>query len=166
MRAGNRTHQAVVIAEGPELCSLLRNAGALVVETGSLVQSIAAVAVHDPHRDPAADAAAMASAAAGMRTGSIEYARGCGAEAGTTSLAGLVGGQVIAGGGQVAEVLREVLAALLRPDTELVTLVRGAAAEPGLDGRAADLVREFSPRAEVTCYDGGMASAVLLIGAE
>ncbi len=59
-----------------------------------------------------------------------------------------------------------VLGRLAGPETELLTLVTGQGADPIAGRLAAGQVAAIAPAAEVVCYDGGMASAVLLIGAE
>jgi uncharacterized protein len=59
-----------------------------------------------------------------------------------------------------------VIDRLIGPETELLTLLTGQEAGPGAGQLAADHVAAVAPAVEVVCYDGGMASAVLLIGAE
>ncbi len=130
-----------------------------VIEIGSPVQSLAALAVHDPGRDPHADLAAMRRAAAGMRWGAVTQPAG-------EPCAGQIAGQVAATGTSLAEVTAAVIDRLLSPETELLTLVAGQAASPGIVRGAADHVAVVAPAVEVVCYDGGMAGTVLLIGAE
>jgi len=153
-----------------------------VVEIGSQIQAIAALAVHDPGRDQAADVAVMRRAVAGMSWASIEMdlagggsavagqdgvaaARGGHAERGGC-LVGRAGGETVATGPDQRAVTAEVIGRLLGPGAELVTIVTGAEAGPGLGAWAAERAATLAPAAEVTRYDGGMPATVLLIGVE
>jgi hypothetical protein len=102
--------------------------------------------VHDPLRDRADDVAAMRRAVAGMRWATVAAADGDGPDQ------------------AAAAVARADL--LLEPGTEMLTLVTGQAAEPALGAVVAEHVASVAPAVDVVCYDGGMTSAVLLIGAE
>jgi dihydroxyacetone kinase-like predicted kinase len=116
-----------------------------VVEIGSAVQAIAALAVHDPARDARADAEAMRRAVAGMRWASVS--------------------DEMPGPDQVPAAISAV-DELATPGTELITVLLGQAAGPEIGPAVASHVAAAAPAAEVVCYDGGMTSAVLLIGAE
>jgi hypothetical protein len=48
----------------------------------------------------------------------------------------------------------------------MLTLVAGREAGPGLAGSVAGYVAGRAPGVEVVCYDGGMSSSLLQIGAE
>lgn len=133
----------------------------LTVQIASPVQALAALAVHDPRRDITHDAAAMRRAVAGMRYAAVTT----GLQAGP-DIVGSVGDEIVAAGTDQAAVARSVIDRLLADGAELVTLVGGASAEPGLTDLAAAHACRRLPEAEITCYDGGMASAILLIGAE
>ncbi len=133
-----------------------------VVEIGCQIQMLAALAVHDPERDLADDVAAMRRAVAAMRYASVgPSAAGTG-----TDLVGRIGDEEVLRGGDQVAVATAVIDRLLASSAELVTLLSGQAAEPGLADLAAAHVRRISPAAEVVCYDGGMSGAVMLIGAE
>ena len=161
---------------GPEDLAARWPAGWPVVEIASPVQAIAALAVHDPRREQQADATAMRRAVAGMRWASVsaeEVPVPSQAGGGSSPLAGhargLIGrvcGEVVASGVDPLGVSVEVIGRLLDPGTELITIVAGAAAEPGLPARAAEHAAALAPNADVTCYSGGMTSALLLVGAE
>ena len=69
-------------------------------------------------------------------------------------------------GADQGSVARTVIDLLLAQGAELVTLLTGHAAEPGLGELAAARAAAAAPAAEIACYDGGMTGAVLLIGAE
>ncbi len=117
-----------------------------MIEIGSPVQSLAALAVHDPLRDQADDVVAMRRAVAGMRWATVAPADGDNP-------------------GQAAAAVAQA-DLLLEPGTEMLTLVTGQAAEPALAAVVAEHVASVAPTVDVVCYDGGMTSAVLLIGAE
>jgi dihydroxyacetone kinase-like predicted kinase len=144
-RAGQAAGPAVLIAQPGPLASQWP-AGWPVIEIGCPVQSLAALAVHDPLRDRADDVAAMRRAVAGMRWATVAAADGDGPDQ------------------AAAAVARADL--LLEPGTEMLTLVTGQAAEPALGAVVAEHVASVAPAVDVVCYDGGMTSAVLLIGAE
>jgi hypothetical protein len=151
-----------------------------VIDVHSPVQALAAVAVHDPERDFGQDAVAMAAAAAAMRYASVRPAgagvrpagagvRPAGAAGG--GIVGLIGEDVAvrgAGQGEVAMQLADALLADARPGggAELVTLVQGEQAEPGLAELVARHLRQAGPAVQIDCYDAGPADIFLLIGAE
>ena len=139
-----------------------------VLEVECLVQSLAALAVHDPGRDQDADLGAMRNAVAGMRWASMSLAQDAMAtrRPGTGLLVGRVAGQVAVCGADQAAVAIALSEQLLAADPEMITLVTGRAAEPELGAAVAGQLAARAPGVEVVCYDGGMTSAVLLIGAE
>ncbi len=157
----------VVIPNGNHVASLARAAAARLGDEGIEVsvilarfplQALAALAVHDPQRDFRADVAAMSRAAAGMRYGSVI---GPGPE---DRFAGLDGEEERV----VAEAQRDAAAilatTLLARGGELMTLMEGAGAEPGLARFVADEASRSRPWVEVVCYDGGPVP--LMIGVE
>jgi len=160
------THVAVV-PNADRMAGLARAAAARLGDEGiavsviparSPLQGVAALAVHDPGREFAADVAAMGRAAAGMRCGSVVGPDAAG------RYRGLEGDQVrviAAAQGQAAITLADVL---LSGGGELVTLMEGAGAEPGLARLVADEIGPAWPGVEIACYDGGPAP--LLIGVE
>lgn len=158
---------------------LARESGILVavVPTRSAPQGLAAVAVADPTRSFADDVANMAEAAGSTRWGQVLIAD---REAATTAgicrpgdVLGLLDGDVvlIAPGGaeaaadssdRVEQVARQLLSRLLGSGGELVTLLSGQAAAPGLLERLSDHVAALAPHVEVAGYDGGQACPLLL----
>ncbi|NUP52047.1 MAG: dihydroxyacetone kinase, partial [Catenulispora sp.] len=134
------------------------------------VQAIAALAVHEPARRFDADVVAMTAAATATRYGAIEVAA---TEAWT--MAGVCRpGQVLGhvendvaliGDGQ-AEAAAAVLERMLSVGGEMVTLVVGAGAEPGVPEAVADRLRELHPVVDVVVYEGGQTGYPLLIGVE
>jgi uncharacterized protein len=133
------------------------------------------VAVHDPHRDLHDDAAAMSRAAAAMRYARVSQAGGDsdgdgdgpGADAGPGArIVGRVADDVAVRGASQGEVAIAVAGLLLAGGADLVTLLAGERADPGLVQQVAGHVRQAYPAAELACYDGGPADSFLLIGAE
>lgn len=132
-----------------------------VLEPGSEIQLLAALAVHDPRHDQDADLAAMSRAVADMRWGSVRRDSG-----GGNRFAGTLAGELVTEGQADAGVAVAVTDLLLSGDTEMLTLVTGQGARPGLAGLVARHVAQRAPGVEVICYDGGMSDSLLLIGAE
>jgi DAK2 domain fusion protein YloV len=141
-----------------------------VVRTRSAVQVIAALAVHEPDRDPARDLLEMSTAAAACRHGLVEIAEGDGVTSAGRCRAGdvlgHVDGDVAIIGSRLAEVAGQVVDLLLGGGGELVTLVSGAPAAPELVREVAAGIRARRPDVDVTTYDGGQPSAYLLVGVE
>jgi DAK2 domain fusion protein YloV len=129
-----------------------------VIPATSPLQGIAALAVHDPQRGFRADVAAMSQAAAGMRYGSVT---GPGPDGGYV---GRDGDEVRVTAGAQGEAAAALAGVLLSGGGELVTLMEGAGAEPGLARGVADHIGQASPGLEVVCYGGGPVP--LLIGVE
>ena len=141
-----------------------------VLLAGSEAQLLAALAVHDSGRDREADLAAMSRAISCMRWAGVRRRDpGQGdppSPGGPEPFLGVVAGAVVLAGREEAGVALAVTDLLLEPGTEMLTLVAGREAGPGLAGSVADYVAGRAPGVEVVCYDGGMASSLLQIGAE
>jgi DAK2 domain fusion protein YloV len=160
------THVAV-IPNGERVAGLARAAAARLGDEGievaviaarSPLQGLAALAVHDPERGFQADVAAMGRAAAGMRSGSVvgPGPGGC--------FRGLDGDEVRVTAAAPGEAAAALAAELLAPGAELVTLMEGEGAQPGLARLVAGEIARARPGVEVVCYDGGPVP--LLIGVE
>ena len=138
--------------------------------TGSMVQGLAALAVHDPVRAAVDDGYAMARAAAGARRGSVRVAAQTALTwAGTCRPGdglGLAGEEVLV----VAEDLRAaaigLVDLLLGSGGELVTVLLGAGAEPSIAEELAGHVHRHHPGADVVSYRTGHRGDALLIGVE
>jgi DAK2 domain fusion protein YloV len=141
-----------------------------VVPTRSPVQALAALAVRDPQRSFADDVIAMAEAAGACRYGEVCTAqRDAFTVAGQCragDLLGLVDGEVHVIGGDLAEVSRRLLDRMLGGGGELVTLVLGADAPPGLEGDLRGHVHRTWPFIELQSYAGGQPRYHLLAGVE
>ena len=150
-------------------------AGARPVRVASVpakasVQGIAALAVHEPARRFDADVVAMTAAAGATRHGAIEIAR---TEAWTMAgvchpgqVLGHIEHDVALIGDEPAGTAGAVLDRMLSAGGEMVTLVVGDGAAPGLPEAVADYLRERHPLVDVVVYDGGQPRYPLMIGVE
>jgi len=163
-------HEAVAQSAALELRTVGRRVA--IIPTHSVVQGVAAVAVHDPARSFTDDVVAMTAAAGATRHGGVTRAE---REAMTSAgichpgeILGLVEGDIALIGPDPLSVACDLVDRMLSAGGEIVTLVWGS--DP-FDGRElADGVREHLHRArrdvEVTIYDGGQQHYPLLIGVE
>ncbi|HEY5833643.1 dihydroxyacetone kinase, partial [Streptomyces sp.] len=141
-----------------------------LIPTRSPVQGLAALAVHEPSRRFDEDVVAMTSAA-----GATRYAELAIAEHRSWTMAGvcqagdvlgLIDGDVAVIGAGLAETAATVLDRMLAAGGELVTLVLGAAAPPGLADRVEAHVRDRHLAVDTVTYEGGHHSCPLIIGVE
>lgn len=141
-----------------------------VVPTKSVVQGLAALAVHDDDRYFGDNVMAMADAAAGTRYAEVGVAvREALTMAGTCrpgDVLGMVGADVVTIGRSILEVTMTLLDMLLATGGELVTLVVGRRAPDGLaDDLRADLgVRH--PEVDLVVLPGGHPDHPVLLGVE
>ena len=141
-----------------------------VVPTRSPVQALAALAVRDDARRFEDDVVAMAEAAGACRWAEVSRAS---REALTMAgrcragdVLGLIEGEVTLIGPELAGVGAELLDRLLGGGGELVTLLFGADAPPGLEPALRAHLTASWPFVEVRGYDGGQPVYPLLIGVE
>lgn len=141
-----------------------------VVPARTTVQALAALAVLDPARAVHANVLAMTGAAVATRHGAVSVAS---KEALTWAgvchpgdVLGIVDGDVAFLGTEIEVAARGVLDRLLAAGGELVTLVVGADAVPGLGERTAAALERDRPELEVIVVDGGQPIYPLLIGVE
>ncbi len=140
------------------------------VPASSMVQGLAAMAVHDPQRGAVDDGYAMARAAAGARHGSVRTAA---AEALTwagTCKPGdglaIAGDEVVIVGEDVAEAAAGLIDLLLAAGGELVTLLTGAGVETAVAEVLVDHVHRHHPGTEIATFHTGHWGDPLLIGVE
>ena len=142
-----------------------------VIPTRSIVQSLAAVAVHDPSEDFDDDVVSMSRASsatqyAGLTTASKEAITTAGPCKVGDEL-GLIAGDILEIGSDVQEVARAVLTRMLaRGGAELVTIVLGADAPPDLLDGIERWVERNHPEVEVVGYEGGQPRWHAIIGVE
>jgi dihydroxyacetone kinase-like predicted kinase len=141
-----------------------------VVSTRSPVQAMAALAVRDPGRRFSDDVIAMAEAAGGCRYAEVTTAS---REALTVAgrcqagdILALIQGEVSVIGHDLVDTCERLLDRLLGAGGELVTLLTGDQAPPGLTDSLTEHVNRDWPFVEVTCYRGGQPHYPLLVGVE
>ncbi|GAD81882.1 hypothetical protein NCAST_05_03190 [Nocardia asteroides NBRC 15531] len=142
----------------------------LLLPSASMVQGLAALAVHDRGRIAVDDAFAMSEAAATTRWGALRAARVraltmvgmCSPGDGL----GLVGHDVVVIDPDVVGAGRILLDRMLGLGGELVTLLMGADAGPELARVLADHVTAGFPGVEVVVYSGGQQADLVQIGVE
>ncbi|MFM8350947.1 MAG: hypothetical protein ACKN9D_07735, partial [Actinomycetales bacterium] len=141
-----------------------------VIPTRAVVQTLAAVAVHDADRTWQDDVVAMTRAASATRYAGITVAsRDALTMAGPCQVGdvlGLVGGDIALIGNQVGAVTERVFAGLLSVGGELVTLVWGVDADADLRIMVTDWLADQHPFVEVQQVDGGQARWPVIIGVE
>jgi DAK2 domain fusion protein YloV len=145
----------------------------VLLPTLSMVQGLAALAVHDPSRVGADDAYTMAAAAAATRWGSVRMAQ----ERALTwagvcepgNALGLVGDEVLVVGGDVSDTAIRLLDLMLTAGGELVTILFGDHQLVDADSLAEVLeshLRGHHPGVELMVYPGGQAIDLLQVGVE
>ena len=141
-----------------------------VVPTRSIVQSISAVAVHDPELDFDADVIAMTRTASATRyagvTTAIREVQTAAGKCVPGDIIGMVSGDIVHIGQDLAEVAQALLSRMLVTDAELVTVIAGeGVGDDVMDSVRSWLEREH-PTAEVITHHGGQPSWSLLMGVE
>ncbi|MGW5384632.1 DAK2 domain-containing protein [Nocardia sp. NPDC003963] len=142
----------------------------LLLPSASMVQGLAALAVHDRARVAVDDAFTMSEAAASTRWGALR----CAAERALTMVGtcvpgdglGLVGHDVVVIDRDPGAAARTLLDRMLGLGGELVTLLVGAGAPDGLAGDLAGHIGDEFPGVEVTVYSGGQPGDLIQIGVE
>jgi uncharacterized protein len=142
----------------------------LLLPTSSMVQGLAALAVHDTRRPAVDDGFAMSEAAASTRWGSVRVAE----ERSLTLMGtceagdglGLIGHEVVVIAGDAADAGRRLLDQVLGVGGELVTLLLGAQATDELANALADHVAHRHPGVEVLVYPGGQDTDLVQVGVE
>ncbi|WP_307817910.1 DAK2 domain-containing protein [Nocardia acididurans] len=142
----------------------------LMLPSGSMVQGLAALSMHDAGRAAADDAFAMSEAAAGTRWGALRIAPERALTIVGTCAAGdglgLVGHDVVVIDPDVRAAARTLLDRMLGLGGELVTMLMGAQAPQGLSEELAEHVAAGFPGVEVVVYPGGQAVDLVQIGVE
>jgi uncharacterized protein len=140
------------------------------VPTGSMVQGLAALAVHDPAREAVDDGYTMARAAGSARHGSVRVAT---EEALTWAGAckpgdglGIAGDEVLIVGADVTAAGAGLIDLLLVAGGELVTVLTGADVGPEVAPALQEHVHRAHLGAEIVTYHTGHRGDVLLIGVE
>ena len=141
-----------------------------VVETRSIVQTLAAMAVHEPDGRIEDDVTAMSRAAAATRYGGVSIAfREAMTSAGTCQIGDVLGvaaGDVVEIGEGVDVVAVRLLDRLLSTGGELVTVVLGEDADPDLGQTLVRRLRREHPGIEIDVHDGGQPYWPVIVGVE
>ncbi len=177
--AGTAARQVVLMPGDPDVLPVAESAAAtarrsgqdvLVLPTASVLQSLSALAVHDPSRRAGEDVVAMAEAAAGTRTGALLVAE---TEALTWvgrcepgDVLGIADGEVVVIAPDLSVGALWLAHRMLLGGGEIVTALLGASTDAALaDGLAADLHRTH-PEVDVVVHRGGQTEHPLVLGVE
>ena len=140
------------------------------VPAGSMVQGLAALAVHDAARQAVDDGYTMARAAAGARRGSVRVAEEEALTwAGTCNPGdglGISGDEVLIVGKDVTAAGAGLIDLLLSSGGELVTVLMGAGVDPAVGVALQDHVHQHHLGAELVTYHTGHRGDALLVGVE
>ncbi|WP_374101059.1 DAK2 domain-containing protein [Antrihabitans sp. YC2-6] len=142
----------------------------LLLPSSAMVQGLAALAVHDPMRIAVDDAFAMSEAASGTKWGSLRMAT----ERALTLVGtcergdglGLIGNEVVIVESDVEDAGRKLLDRVLGLGGEMVTILVGAAASPGLVKTLSDHISRVHHGVEVMVYPSGQSGDLLQLGVE
>jgi dihydroxyacetone kinase-like predicted kinase len=142
-----------------------------VIPSHAQVQGLAAMAVHEPGRSFDGDVLEMTATARHARHGAVTVAaKRAMTMAGPCEIGdalGVVDGDFVVVGDDLAAVATDVLGRLLGAGGELVTVVTGAAEGAGALARSCERwVEEHRPTVDVMVYDGGQDRYPLLISVE
>ena len=141
-----------------------------VVPTRSIVQTLAAAAVHDPHIRFADDVVAMTRAATATHYGGVSIAtRDAMTTAGRCSVGdvlGIIEGDVVEIGHSVDQVAYQLLNRMLAVGGELVTVIRGSDASADTAAEVLNRLRREHPGIEIVQYHGGQPLWPLIVGVE
>jgi dihydroxyacetone kinase-like predicted kinase len=140
------------------------------VPTASMVQGLAALAVHEPGRAVVDDGYSMALAAGATRRASVRvadeealtFAGPCEPGDGL----GIAGDEVLVVRHDIAATARRLLDLLLGAGGELVTVLIGAGVDDGLGEDLEAHVHRHHPGTELVAYKTGHRGDALLIGVE
>lgn len=131
---------------------------ATVLTTMTVVQAVAAVAVHDPDRGFDDDVAAMAEAVTTCRTGALrDDAEG---------IAVVVGEADFGVFDEAADAARDLADRLCADGAELLTVLPGAGSNTGIVTALSDHVHKAWPLVEIQQLPAGDDEPLLLLGAE
>ncbi|KDE98070.1 dihydroxyacetone kinase [Mycolicibacterium aromaticivorans JS19b1 = JCM 16368] len=142
----------------------------VALPTGSMVQGLAALAVHDPGRHAVDDGYSMARAAAAARHGSVRtateqaltWAGSCEPGDGL----GIAGDEVLVVADDVTGAAAGLIDLLLVAGGELVTVLTGAGTDPAVADALAAHIHRRHPGIEFATYATGHRGDELLIGVE
>jgi hypothetical protein len=130
-----------------------------VVATSSIVEGFAALLAYDPDAGIDANVTAMKSSACNVVAGEVTQAvRDSDTEAGPVhegDWIGLGDSRVISIADSIAAASNQLLAALIRPEHELLTIIEGDGASPANTRRITEFLAEVFPQISVEEHHGG-----------
>ncbi len=130
-----------------------------VVATNSVVEGFAALLAYDPDASLEANALAMGTSACNVVAGEVTRAvRDTATDAGDVregDWIGLGAGGVLAIADSIAAASNQLLASLIRPEHELLTLIEGDGATPANTRRITEYLAEAFPHVVVEVHHGG-----------
>jgi len=142
----------------------------VVIPTRSIVQSLAALAVHDSSVAFDDDVVTMTRAAGATRYAAVTIAsRDALTMAGpcrTGDVLGVVGGEIAHVGGELVPVCQAMVNDLIAADGSLITLVTGSDARPGDVEALTSWLGRAHPTIEVVVQPGGQPLWPFIIGVE
>ncbi|MEV3934654.1 DAK2 domain-containing protein [Glycomyces sp. NPDC049804] len=158
---------SVVVLTGPDADRAVHRAvesarsedrQAASIPAATVVQAVAAVAVHDPEREFDDDVTAMAEAVEACRTGEVRK--------GDKDFAVVVRDLVKHAAADPVEAARDLADRLCADGAELLTVLPGAGSNAGIVTALSDHVREAWPLVEIQQLPAGDDEPLLLLGAE
>lgn len=130
-----------------------------VVPTRSLVEGFAALLAYDPDAGAEKNALAMAASAESVVGGEVTQAvRGASTAAGEVRVGdwiGLSSDEVVSIADTIAVASNRLLAALIRPEHELLTIIEGDGSSPANTRRITEFIAEQHPHVAVEVHHGG-----------
>lgn len=143
---------------------------AVVIPTRSVVQSLAAVAVHDPTVSLEADAAAMSRAAGATAYGGVTVAvREAETSAGRCrpgDVLGLLNGDIAVIGDKIDQVAADLVERMIKPTSELVTVILGDGATDATADAVTGRAEQVDSLIEVEVIEGGQPRWPVILGVE
>jgi DAK2 domain fusion protein YloV len=141
-----------------------------VVPTSSLVEGFAALLAYDPDASAAENAAAMCESATHVRAGEVTQAvRDAETEVGAVhegDWIGLAGGEVRSVADSLAVAANLLLASLVGPGSELVTVIEGEGSSAAVTRRITEFLAAEHPGVAVEVHHGGQPLYPYLFGVE
>lgn len=158
------------VAETAAVAARAEGLRVAVIPTRSIVQSLSAVAVHDPAADFDDDVVAMTRAAASTHYAGLTTAiRSAMTSAGACQVGdelGVIGGEIAVVGSDVQAVARSVVDLMLSKGGEMVTIVLGEEAPADFMERLTRWGERCHPDVEFVGYEGGQPRWHAIIGVE
>lgn len=141
-----------------------------VIPTRSVVQTLAAAAVHDPEVGFEEDVIAMTRAAGATRYGAVTVAsRAALTTAGPCEVGdvlGLVDGDIVVVRQNVQDAVRDILSGMLAIGGDLVTVVFGVEEHESQRHSLVEWIERTFPLVEIVALDGGQPLWPVIVGVE